>query len=55
MTKKQLIEDYQKKVEMLNNMINKEAPSMEDETLKRYITKRSCYRTFITELERLEE
>lgn len=55
MTKDQLIESYLKKVETITKTLDKEGSQMEDETLIRYIAKRSCYRTFITELERLEE
>ena len=51
---KKLIEDYKKKLEEAMNLANKE---LERSTVANYIykAKASCYRTFITELERIEK
>lgn len=54
---KQLLEDYKRKLISLNKMIkdDKENPFNELEKTLRLRTKASCYRTFITELERAIE
>ena len=44
-----LIDDYQRKIKIINYIIEK---TCDDVTLLRLKTKASCYRTFIVELER---
>jgi hypothetical protein len=48
----QLREDYKRKVETMNIMIKN---ATDEETIYRLSTKRSCYRTFISELEKIKE
>ncbi len=51
---KQLLEDYQRRLKTINEMIdNKDSGSINDiQRTERFKTKAECYRTFITELER---
>jgi hypothetical protein len=51
---KELLEDYERKLDTLNKMIEGlEFQDINTDTIKRYRTKASCYRTFIVELKRL--
>lgn len=52
----ELLEDYKRRLATINDMLNG-LPQNEDtvDTHKRYITKASCYRTFISEIEKLIE
>lgn len=53
---KELIDDYQRRLKTINEMIErlpKHMDGTEDVTTVRLTTKASCYRTFLSELERL--
>ena len=51
---KQLLEDYKRKLATINQMIEGlEFQDINTDTVKRYRTKASCYKTFISELEKL--
>jgi hypothetical protein len=59
MTKTDLIEDYERRLENINRMIDvlkdEEQTDTVKKTLERYRTKRGCYRTFIAEIKNLED
>ena len=53
---KQLLEDYQRRLKTATDEYNTMLAKGEEgdiDTLKRLMTKASCYRTFISELERI--
>ena len=52
MTLKQLIEDYKRRIDTVNILITK---AKDEETVKRLIIKRGCFRTFLTELKRIKK
>ena len=53
---KELLEDYKRRLITVNKMIDGlEFQDINTDTVKRYRTKASCYRTFISELEKLNK
>lgn len=52
MTLKQLIKDYEKRIDTVSFLITK---AEDEETLKRLRIKRGCFRTFLTELKRIKK
>lgn len=56
MTKQQLIEDYQTRLNAIATMLRDlEKDGTYVDQHKRLVIKRGCYNTFLTELERMDE